>query len=54
MKKATIIILCLIFAALLVSCSEPVSAEEAYAEIITEYTELLEKKQNGEKIAESS
>lgn len=54
MKKATIIILCLIFAALLVSCTDNVSAEEAYTEIITEYTELLEKKQNGEKISKSS
>lgn len=54
MKKAIVLILCLILTALLVSCSEPVSAEEAYAEIISEYTELLKKKQNGEKIAESS
>lgn len=54
MKKAIIFILCLILAALLVSCSEPVSAEEAYADVISEYTELLQKKQNGESVPEES
>jgi len=54
MKKAIIFILCLILAALLVSCSKPVSAEEAYADVISEYTELLQKKQNGESVPEES
>lgn len=54
MKKTIILIICLILAVILVSCAEPMTAEEAYAEIITEYTEMLEKKQNGEKISESS
>ena len=53
MKKAIIFILCLILAAILVSCSEPVSAEEAYADVISEYTELLQKKQNGESVPEA-
>ncbi len=46
--------LCLLLGVLLVSCSEPKTPEEAYADVISEYTELLEKKQNGEQIAESS
>ncbi len=54
MKKTILILFCLILSVLFVSCSEAKTAEEAYADIITEYTELLMRAQNGGSMPERS
>lgn len=54
MKKTILILFCLILSVLFFSCSEAKTAEEAYADIITEYTELLMRAQNGGSMPERS